>query len=66
MRCYFVRSGHIAAVEHLDVASDEEAVEKAKLLFAERKGQFEGFEVWDGARKVALYSVRKTDRSPDE
>jgi hypothetical protein len=54
MRCLFMRNGRIAAVEHLDVASDEEAIERTKLLFAECKDQFEGFDVSDNARNVAF------------
>ena len=30
MRCYFMRDGRIAAVELLDVKSDEEAIQHAK------------------------------------
>jgi hypothetical protein len=52
MRCYFVRGGHIAAVEILDVKSDEEAVEKCAALFEELKSKFDGFEVWDRGRAV--------------
>jgi hypothetical protein len=61
MRCFFVRAGHIAAVETLDVKSDEEAIEKSKALFEERKAEFEGFEVWDGARKLAVEPSRNAD-----
>jgi hypothetical protein len=53
VRCYFMRGGHIAGVELLDVKSDEEAIEKCVALFEERKSRFEGFEVWDRARKIA-------------
>ena len=42
MRCYFMRGGHIAAVEILDVESDEEAVEKCKAFCEERKFQIRG------------------------
>ena len=61
MRCYFVRDGHIAAVELLDVKSDEEAVEKCRGLFEERKSKYEGFEVWDRARKIADGPPREHD-----
>ena len=45
MRCFFLRAGHIAAVEMLRDLSDQEAIAKAhKLFFLERRGQFEGFE----------------------
>ena len=47
MRCYFVRAGHIAAVEMLTGLSDKDAIAKAHSLFSERKTQFDGFEVWD-------------------
>jgi hypothetical protein len=50
MRCYFMRDGHIEAVEELPGLSDEEAIAKAHALFSQRKHLFEGFEVWDRAR----------------
>jgi hypothetical protein len=50
MRCYFMRAGHIEAVEELPGLSDEGAIAKAHALFSERKQHFEGFEVWDRAR----------------
>jgi hypothetical protein len=65
LRCYFMRDGHIAAVELLDVKSDEEAVEKCKALFEERKPKFEGFEVWDCARKIARGPPREGDGPAD-
>ena len=65
MRCFFMRGGHIAAVELLEVKSDEEAVEKCKALFEERKSKFEGFEVWDRARKIAEGPPRDDDGYAD-
>lgn len=50
MRCYFMRNGHIEAVEELFGLSEEEATTKAHALFSERKHFFEGFELWDHAR----------------
>jgi hypothetical protein len=52
MRCYFLLNGHVDAVESLTGLSDEEAIAKAHLLYLERKGQFEGFEVWDRTRVI--------------
>jgi hypothetical protein len=53
MRCFFLREGHIAAVEMLPDLSDQEAIAKAhKLFFLDRRGQFEGFELWDRTRVV--------------
>jgi hypothetical protein len=48
MRCFFMRGGHIQAVEELPGLSDEEAVEKARQMFDERKAarNYDGFEVW--------------------
>jgi hypothetical protein len=65
MRCYFMRDGHIASVELLDVNSDEEAIEKSKALFEERKSKFDGFEVWDRARKIAEGPLREDDGYAD-
>ena len=65
MRCYFMRDGHIAGVELLDVNSDEEAIEKSKALFEERKSKFEGFEVWDRARRFADGPPREDDGYAD-
>jgi hypothetical protein len=65
MRCYFMRGGHIAAVEILDVKSDEEAVEKCVALFEEQKSKFEGFEVWDRTRKIAEGPPREDDGYAD-
>lgn len=45
MRCYFMRGGHIEAVEELSRLSDGEAIAKAHALFSERKLLFEGFEL---------------------
>ena len=61
MRCYFMRGGHIAAVELLDAKSDEEAMEQCRGLFEERKSKFEGFEVWDRTRKIAEGAPREGD-----
>ena len=64
MRCYFMRDGHIAAVELLDVNSDEEAVEKCKVLL--RNGNpNSSFEVWDRARKIAHGPPREDDGPAD-
>ena len=57
MRCYFLSGGHIAAVEELTGLSDEEAVAKARQLYAGRMASYEGFEVWDRAR-IVIRSVR--------
>ena len=50
MRCYFMRDGHIEAVEELPGLSDEAAIAKAHALFSERRRFFEAFELWDRTR----------------
>jgi hypothetical protein len=53
MRCYFLWDGHIAGVEMLPLGlSDEDAIARAHTLSSNRKGPFDGFEVWDRARCV--------------
>jgi hypothetical protein len=54
MRCYFMKRGHIAAVEFLTRDTDQERIVESRELF-EKKGKprgAEGFEVWDGPRFV--------------
>jgi len=56
MRCYFVKGGHVMAVEELPGLSEEEAVAQARDLFQARKGdRIEGFEVWDGGRSILAH-----------
>ena len=72
MRCYFMREGHIGAVEMVTDASDEAAVAEAKSLFAKRKDAFSGFEIWDRARFVHRHPApapkyaRTADASGDD
>ena len=42
MRCYFMRNGHIFAVEELTKLSDAEAVEQAMALYKARGDQIDG------------------------
>jgi hypothetical protein len=48
VRCYFIREGHITAVEMLPGVNDEEAIRIAHALFDEQKRaqQYDGIEVW--------------------
>jgi len=53
MWCYFLHDGHIAGVEVLPPGlSDEDAIARAHILSSKRKGPFDGYELWDGARLV--------------
>jgi hypothetical protein len=52
MRCYFLRGGHIVAVEELTGLSDEDAIVKAQVLFSESEIPVEAFEVWDQTRVI--------------
>jgi hypothetical protein len=64
MRCYFMRAGHIAGVEILEGLTGEE--EKSRSLFAERANEYDGAEVWEGARMVLQHPrvEPKTDQAP--
>ena len=56
MRCCFLSDGRVVGVEMLPVGlSDEDAIARAHALSSKRKGPFDGFEVWDGARFVAFW-----------
>jgi hypothetical protein len=52
MWCFSIKDDHIAAVRDLNGLSDQEAIEKAKLLFEKRPEGYDTFEVWDGKRMV--------------
>ena len=64
MRCYFMRDGHIEAVEELPGLADDEAITKAHALFSERKQHFEGFELWDRARVLMRHPGPAAQNSP--
>jgi hypothetical protein len=69
MRCYFMRGGHIAAVEEIVGLSDEGAVEKSREMFEARKeeSQYDGFEVWERSRVIIQYppALTKSDLLAD-
>jgi hypothetical protein len=64
MRCYFMRDGHIEAVEELPGLADEEAIAKAHALFSGRKHVFEGFELWDRTRVLVRHPEPAASSSP--
>jgi hypothetical protein len=63
MRCFFMRDGHIVAVEELFGLTHEEAVIKAHELYSERKSLYEGFEVWDRTRFLLRHPSPDVDGS---
>jgi hypothetical protein len=66
MRCYFMLDGHIAGVEILTVASDDDAIKQAEALFRERSQQFAGFEIWDRSRPVYRFQLMSAVSADDE
>jgi hypothetical protein len=57
MRCYFLKDGHIAAVELLKTISDADRIAESRELF-KIKGKprgADGFEVWDRRRFIYRY-----------
>jgi hypothetical protein len=54
---FFMRGGHVTAVELLPGLNDVEAVAKSHELFGARKREagYEGFEVWQEARMVTQH-----------
>jgi hypothetical protein len=57
MRCYFMRTGHVAGVRELPGLSEEEAVALSRELFNAYRTQFayDGFEVWQLSRMINRY-----------
>jgi hypothetical protein len=55
-----MKGGHIVNVEMLTDLSDQEAIEKSHDLYAAtRRGQYDGFELWDRARVVIRHEGQK-------
>ena len=66
MWCYFLHDGQIAGVEVLPPGlSDEDAIARAHILSSKRKGPFDGYELWDGARMVFRHGPDATAPPPD-
>jgi hypothetical protein len=63
MRCYFMRNGHIATFQEFSDLSDEEATNRSYQLCYEMKDNFDGFELWDGARMI-IKRTRPNDLEP--
>ncbi len=65
MRCYFMRSGRIVAADYLKPGSDENLIEQGKTLFVKRSNElYDGFEVWDGTRRLYVHANAPADESP--
>jgi hypothetical protein len=66
MRCYFMRNGHIAAVELLEEAADDrEAIKQGSARFLGRLREgFEGFEIWERDRMVFRYPEEEKQADP--
>lgn len=63
MRCYLMKNGHIGAVEFLAAKSDAKLIEQARAHFERRSiERFDGFEVWDGARRVYVHPEEIEDQ----
>lgn len=64
MRCYLMSKGHIGAVEFLAAGPDEKLIEQAKAHFERRRipDFLDGFEVWDGVRRVYVYPPEIKDQ----
>ncbi len=67
MWCYFLHDGHLAGVEVLPPGlSDEDAIARAHILSSKRKGPFDGYELWDGARMVFKDGPEATAPQPSD
>jgi hypothetical protein len=54
MRCFFLKGGHIIAVQLLNADTDDGLVDQAKAAFYANGGRSaaDGYEVWDGKRFI--------------
>ena len=55
-----MKDGHIAAVEYLTVAGDQDCIAEARKIFGTKGAPrgADGFEVWDGSRFVYRFPER--------
>jgi hypothetical protein len=66
MRYYFFREGRLAGVDVMpEGLSEEEAIARANVLLAKRKGSFDSFEVWEGSRLVFRQPLRAATPEAD-
>jgi hypothetical protein len=66
VRCYFMRDGRIVSFDEIEnCASDADAIAQARKFFEGRKERFDGFEVWELARVVGVYSVHSDQTRGD-
>jgi hypothetical protein len=56
MRCYLMRKGHIKAIVFLSKGTDIALIEQGEAIFRQQtESAFDGFEVWDGTRRVHVH-----------
>jgi len=65
MRCFLMRGGHIESVELLEAGADNDLIAQGRMWFEVRKveGRFDGFEIWDGARRLYVYPEEPDSRA---
>ena len=62
MRCFLMRKGHIGGVEFLAAGPDDALIEQGRKIFlAQTDRYFDGFEVWDGERRLHVYPEETED-----
>ena len=63
---YLMQHGHIAAVVFLAPGPDADLIAQGKAHFTRRADDgFDGFEVWDGTRRVYWYPEDSQDPKQD-
>jgi hypothetical protein len=64
-RCYFLNdAGSIRSFETFECATDQEAIEVARVMF-EQRSHFHGFEVWLRDRQVHVEQAAPTKEGGD-
>jgi hypothetical protein len=58
--CNFIKDGRTVGVRELSGLSDEEAIEKVKLLFEESRGAYDTIEVWNRDGMIYPHARRNT------
>jgi hypothetical protein len=64
MLCLFIKADRIVASIDLATRSDQEAIERSKLLFDKQRHAYDTFEVWEPRRMVYQHTPPKTEAEP--
>ena len=55
MRCYYIRDGRLIATEELDGLTEQQAIDRGRVLFEKHSDEIDGVEVRNRTRRLCRY-----------